>query len=339
MHFEKPPLPLLKIIDHGFATPFKSNKLDRSFTGSIYDSNGHICMYAQRTSQGHNEWNPSDPPTITRPSRPTNIKGRSLYLGHYTGHYGHFLIESLSRFWAINTNDNLNSYDNFIFHPFLHQCPPFKKYPPAALAFDAFKLTSKKIIIIDEYIGFDNITIPSALFEINHNVHKGMHDIYKSLISHAKFSQHPGIKFSELFNFLKSQTSINKIYISRRRTRGYHPMENEREVESIFINHGFFILHPEHYPYHKQLTLFNNAAVLAGAEGSGLHNSVFMTNGSKVIQIGTPRVPNGEIFNQKLCDSLSSVNSYSIPFKGIITRGNKAIYDLNFIHQSLCEIL
>ena len=108
--------PSLINIDYGFATPFASNKLDHSFTGSIYDAKGHICQNSQRTTLGNNEWNPNDTPSITPPSHLNFIKGRSLYLGHYTGHYGHFLIETLSRFWAIHKIDDHQFYDNFIFH-------------------------------------------------------------------------------------------------------------------------------------------------------------------------------------------------------------------------------
>lgn len=331
--------PKLINIENGFATPFSSNSSDHTFSGSIYDSNGDICPHALRTSLGCNEWNPNDYPSINLPSRPPIIRGRSLYLGHYTGHYGHFLIESLSRFWAINYPSEFSPYDNFIFHPFLHKCPPFKKFPPAVLAFDAFKLNPKKIILINQNIGFEKITIPSALFKINYDVNREMSNIYQTLINHAKLHQTNQKKFPDFFKIFNKPISINRIYLSRRRTSGYHPMQNEREVENLFINLGFFILHPEHHPYLKQLILFNTATVLAGVEGSGLHNSVFMPKGSKVIQIGTPREPTGEIFNQKLCDSLSSVISYAIPFKGEITRGNKARYDLNFIYQSLLEIL
>lgn len=326
-------------IENGFATPFSSNPLERSFSGSIYDGDGKICPFAQRTLLGVNEWNPNDSPTIKPPSRLPYIKGRSLYLGHYTGHYGHFLIESLSRFWAINITDESTSYDNFVFHPFLHHCPPFKKFPPATLAFDAFKISGKNIITINQLVGFEYITIPTALFQINYDVHHEMSNVYQILIRHAKFLENSKKNFIDLFIFFKKQPTSNKLYISRRRTKGYHPMQNEKEVESLFVNHGFFILHPEHLPFQKQLILLNNAAVLAGVEGSGLHNSVFMSKGNKIIQIGTPREPTGEILNQKLCDRLSAVSSYSIPFKGKITRGNKAIYDLNFIHQSLSEIL
>ena len=331
--------PSLINIDYGFATPFASNKLDHSFTGSIYDAKGHICQNSQRTTLGNNEWNPNDTPSITPPSHLNFIKGRSLYLGHYTGHYGHFLIETLSRFWAIHKIDDHQFYDNFIFHPFLHQCPSFKKFAPAALAFKAFDILDKNIFLIDQCTGFENISVPSSLFQINFGVRQEMKNIYNQLVNYSKTNQpQRGSLHRILKKFYKSPTS-DKIYLSRRRTKGYHPMLNEKEVESVFKHHGFFILHPEHYSYQDQLLLLNNASVLAGAEGSGLHNSVFMTQGQKVIQIGTPRQPSGDILNQRLCNSLAEVISYHIPCQGNITRGNKAIYDLNFIHTSLGEIL
>jgi capsular polysaccharide biosynthesis protein len=326
-------------IDHGFVTPFLSNPSERSFTGAVYDAKGHICQNSQRTTLGNNEWNPNDASSIKPPSDLSIIKGRSLYLGHYTGHYGHFLIETLSRFWAIHDINDLHFYDNFIFHPFLHECPSFKKFAPAALAFKAFDIVDKNIIIIDRHVGFEKISVPSSLFQINFGVRQEMNNIYKKLVHHSNLTQPQRRDLRHIFRYFNKAPASDKIYLSRRRTKGYHPMINEKEVESVFKHHGFFILHPEHYSYQDQLILLNKASVLAGAEGSGLHNSVFMTHGQKVIQIGTPREPSGDIFNQRLCNSLSNVISHHIPYQGNIARGNKAVYDLNFIHKSLGEIL
>ena len=339
MDANKLPTPSLINIDYGFATPFASNKQGRTFTGSIYDAKGHICQSSQRTTLGNNEWKPNDTASITPPSDLNFIKGRSLYLGHYTGHYGHFLIETLSRFWAIHHIDALQFYDHYIFHPFLHQCPSFKSFAPAALALKAFNILDKDIILIDQYTGFENISVPSSLFQINFGVRQEMRNTYNQLVNYSKSNQPQRSRLQHIVNFFNKAPVSDKVYVSRRRTKGYHPMRNEKEVEAVFKHHGFFILHPEHYSYQDQIILLNNASVLAGVEGSGLHNSVFMTRGQKVIQIGTPREPSGDILNQRLCNSLSDVISHHIPYHGNTIRGNKAIYDLNFIRKSLDEIL
>jgi hypothetical protein len=64
-----------------------------------------------------------------------------------------------------------------------------------------------------------------------------------------------------------------------------------------------------------------------------------MKNGSRVISIGTPRVPSGDIFNQRLCDSLSGVQANFIDFKGKMAPKNRAIYDIQHIKELLPSII
>ena len=116
-------------------------------------------------------------------------------------------------------------------------------------------------------------------------------------------------------------------------------MVNERAVERAFAAEGFKIFHPERWKFEQQVAIFDRTEVLAGVEGSALHNSVFMKSGGQVISIGTPRVPSGDIFNQRLCDSLSGVQADFIGFKGSMAPKNRAIYDIQHIKERLPSIL
>ena len=114
------------------ATPTVAETSSRTFSGVIYDSQGLICRAAQRTRNGVNEWTPSDSGAIAVDVSTKYIPGRSLYLGHYTGHYGHFLIETLARLWPLlGTTLHEAGYDRVVFHPFLHKTPAVNKFSPA----------------------------------------------------------------------------------------------------------------------------------------------------------------------------------------------------------------
>lgn len=116
-------------------------------------------------------------------------------------------------------------------------------------------------------------------------------------------------------------------------------MVNERAVERIFVDAGFKVLHPERWSFEQQVALFQRAEVVAGVEGSALHNSVFMRHGARVINIGTAREPSGDILNQRLCDSLSGAVSSHVPFQGSVVRGHKAVYDLDFLEQAVASLI
>lgn len=329
----------IEVVQHGFATPLHINKNRKTFSGAIYDCNGQIIVESQRTKCGDNEWSPEDPENIIKPNRLRNINGNSLYLGHYTGHYGHFLLESLARFWVLLEEDiSIKKFDHFIFHPFLHKAPYPEDFSPARICFGCFGIDSKKIIILDDYHEFETIAVPQPLFEINHKVHKDMIDVYNEVKRYGVRLKSSRVGF---INQLKGWTNAGdlKLYVSRRKAKGYHPMLNELDVEKIFINQGYKIFHPEKWTFQQQLAIFNRAKIIAGVEGSGLHNSVFMGQETTVISIGTPRNPSGKILNQYLCNRLSGVKGEYIEFKGNINHKNRAIYDIDHLRSELLKII
>ena len=331
--------PRVHYLKNAIATPTILDHVSKNFTGVVYDSSGDICIDAQRSSAEANEWQPSDVQRIT-PSKPKDhVPGKSLYLGHYTSHYGHFLLETLSRFWVLEGKTPISSnYDYVVFHPFVHKTPSVERFSPAKISFAAFGIPSNKVLILKEQQSFEHLTVPQSLFEINSHVAPSMSGVYKQILTYALSLP------SHKVGFLRSLTGWAgdgdlKIYVARRRARGYHPMRNERAVENVFRDLGFKILHPERWRFEQQVALFQRADVLAGVEGSALHNSVFMRAGTRVISIGTPREPSGDILNQRLCDSLSGVSSTSIPFVGQVVGGLKARYDVEFLRSHLKTLL
>lgn len=322
-------------VENGYATTTTTNETMHTFQGALYDQNNHLINESQRTTRGDNEWNPDDPVHITRKADAARLHGNSLYLGHYTGHYGHFLLETLGRFWFFLDEDNKNNnYDNFVFHPFLHKTPSPENFSPAKICFECFGIDFKKFRLIERPVCIDNITIPQSCFEINHTVDKRMAEVYSAVKNYGKSLPTSQVGLIDKILGWKNKGDL-KLYLSRRKTKGYRPMLNEREVEKIFLKAGFKIFHPERWSFEQQLAIFDRTKVLAGIEGSALHNSVFMQAGTQVLTLGTPRIPSGKILNQDLCNSLSKVNINYIQFKGIVNEKNKAVYDLNHIKQEL----
>ena len=331
--------PRVHYLKNAIATPTGLDHVSKTFTGVVYDSSGDICIDAQRSSTEANEWQPSDVQRITPSKSKDHLPGKSLYLGHYTGHYGHFLLETLSRFWVLKGQTPISSnYDYVVFHPFVHKTPSVERFSPAKISFAAFGIPSNKVLILKEQQSFEHLTVPQSLFEINSHVAPAMSGVYKQILTYALSLPSHKVGFLRSLIGWAGDGDL-KIYVARRRARGYHPMINERAVERIFRELGFKILHPESWRFEQQVALFQRADVLAGVEGSALHNSVFMRSEALVINIGTVREPTGDILNQRLCDSLSGVVPIHIPFKGEILRGSKAVYDIEFLKEALAAAL
>lgn len=323
-------------IINGYATQTTTDEKSHTFRGALYDQDNNLIEKSQRNKFGDNEWNPDDPVKVSREINPVRLKGNSIYLGHYTGHYGHFLLETLNRFWFLVNVATAKEYDNFVFHPFLHKTPSPNAFSPAKICFECFGIDFKKFKLIGENICFDNITIPESCFDINYSVDKRMAGVYGAIKKYANRlpSSKPGI-MNKILGWRESDDL--KIYLSRRKAKGYHPMQNEVEIEKIFVKAGFRVLHPERWSFEQQLAIFDRTKVLAGVEGSALHNSVFMQSGAQVVSLGTPRVPSGHILNQDFCNSLSGVNIHYVEFKGKLNSKSKALYDVAHIERELAN--
>ena len=76
----------------------------------------------------------------------------------------------------------------------------------------------------------------------------------------------------------------DRIFISRRIAK--RACRNAAEVEELFVRHGFTLVYPEDLPLPDQVAMFRRADVIAGFAGSGLFNTCFVTEPTRVIQIG-----------------------------------------------------
>ncbi len=73
---------------------------------------------------------------------------------------------------------------------------------------------------------------------------------------------------------VRNLTTPDKIYLSRSRVND-RKLTNEAEVERLFDRHGFAIIYPETHSVQTQITLLANARLVAGPSGSGLFNLAF----------------------------------------------------------------
>ena len=328
----------IRTVISGFATPMLANPERRTFRGAIFDAQSQLVTESQRTRHGDNEWNPDDPANCKEFNSAQKLSGRSLYLGHYTGHYGHFLLETLNRVWPLLTPGRVKLYDHFVFHPFLHDTPDPLSFSPAKVCFQAFGIDPARFHLIQQPTFFGQIDIPAPQFDINHSVNPVMTKVYQTILKHGLSMPTSKIGWFQRLRGWPDSGEL-KLYISRRKAKGYHPVENDEQVQSVFKAMGFRIFHPEKWSFEQQLALIQRAHILAGTEGSALHNSVFMRPKCHVLTIGTPRVPSGRILNQDLCNGLSGVQNHYIEFKGQETVNYSAIYDTQHLRLALNQWL
>jgi hypothetical protein len=99
--------------------------------GCLYDAEGVRADLSVRAGGVGGDQAMSIDPDLLPPGQRggTWLSGRTLYLGTFMNHYGHFITESLSRYWR----QEAAGFDHFVAYPFMHdhgeiRVRPFHRY-------------------------------------------------------------------------------------------------------------------------------------------------------------------------------------------------------------------
>ncbi|MEP6515422.1 tetratricopeptide repeat protein [Microcoleus vaginatus] len=90
-----------------------------------------------------------------------------------------------------------------------------------------------------------------------------------------------------LKGIITSSSYPKRIYISRSKAR-YRRVLNEEDVVEVLENFGFVSILPESLSLAEQIAHFYHAEVIVAAHGSGLTNTIFCRQGTKVIELVSP---------------------------------------------------
>lgn len=193
------------------------------------------------------------PPVGTRPdlsaikSAPMDERA-VLFCGQAHTHFGHFVMETISRlWWGLE-----NNFDGpFIFT----QSMRFKE---RKFVFDFLKHIgiADRTELVFEPRRYRTITIPEAGFVARQSIH---------------------LKSLETIGAIKSKVekgALEKIYLTRSRISTGR-LVGEQYVEDVFRQNGFTIVSPEMLSVTEQIRLASGAKVIAGSRGSAMHWTLF----------------------------------------------------------------
>jgi len=90
-----------------------------------------------------------------------------------------------------------------------------------------------------------------------------------------------------LKGIIPSSSYPKRIYISRSKAR-YRRVLNEEDVVEVLEQFGFVSILPESMSLAEQIAHFHHAEVIVAAHGSGLTNTIFCRQGTKVIELVSP---------------------------------------------------
>lgn len=311
-----------EIVSGGFVTP--TVIADGKVSGCVYRADGSKVALSERFGGWNGDLVSSVNPDCTE--RPNCIErtGTGLYLGPLmAGHYGHFITEGLSTFWIFEQIRS-DEFDYFLFSPFVFGMA----IPEYALqCLEAFGIDPGKVVIVgNEGFSFEEIVVPERLFRLNHSADSSLRWVYQEI--NRKLAVNGSL--------------LQKVYVSRRKLslrKLTRVMANEVLVENLFQQAGFTVIYPEELSFSEQVDLFKRVSVLAGSSGSALHNSLFMSQGAKLIELGDPRHGGDRAPTQKLCDLISGVDHILVPFIGKLrANGGASSLDIEVLRKKLVDV-
>lgn len=187
--------------------------------------------------------------------------GAHLYGGLLVPHFGHFIMESLARLWALTKVSGLES----VVYVAGEGIPirPTKEgvaevFLPAHIEEMAALLGLPPLTVVHgRAVQFERLIVPSQIFGFTQpQGHEAFHDFIhrlRAVTDHA--------------------TSPTHIYVSRRKIAetGAGGILCEEVIEENLRNYGFEVVYPEELSVERQLQTYNKATKLVFAEGSATH--------------------------------------------------------------------
>jgi hypothetical protein len=241
-----PPGPMT-VVRHALIMPLKGT-LDR-FSGGVFQ--GEECLPASLL------WRDREPKPYGLPAPPEAVReawgegegcadrleGDYFFGGYLFRHYGHFLIETLSRLYALKGCAPVP----VVFSSTHRQIMPWQH--------EAFKLLGLRnpIVKLTRPAVVDRLILAAPGFVLPDSVTPEQMDA--------------------LGVFPAPPRTGKKIWLSRGSYVG-GGLLNERQLEPLLEAMGWEIVHPEFLPLRKQVALIASSARVAGLDGSAFHTAL-----------------------------------------------------------------
>ncbi|ESQ88908.1 hypothetical protein ABAC460_14095 [Asticcacaulis sp. AC460] len=190
-----------------------------------------------------------------------------IYCGYMNPHFGHFLINTLSRFWDVAYLRGMRA--KFVYHGV--DIAAMYSLPFVRAIFEAMGLIREDFVTFDTPTRLSNLIVPDTSFQEQRAGFTRFRDLCLDL----------GRKLSP-----KSDAEPNErpIYYSKSRLQsGVGGFDNEAEFETVMAGLGVDIVYPETLSLAEQIRLLNSRSLVFGTAGSFLHNTIFCESDARFV--------------------------------------------------------
>lgn len=285
----------LVTLDEALVTPYAAGPLrgevgpQRWISGAVHDADGALVRASQRRWHGDPQ-NPmaADPETVPLPDSARRLAGTWRYAGHWAGHFGHFLVETLPNLWP--NPDQVGPLAGTLLHrpargALLAPGRPLQEPTMTPWQHDLIALA-----------GVD----PAGVRIVHGRPLRVQRLVVGSRpVLLKKWAQPEAVAlWQRVSDAVGTRGPDRRVYLSRTRfhaadgtARARTESTDDARLDATFAEAGFAVVHPETLSIAEQIALVRGADVLAGLSGSALHLSVFARPGSRVLTLGDRRSP------------------------------------------------
>ncbi|PRE86563.1 glycosyltransferase family 61 protein [Burkholderia multivorans] len=233
------------------------------FGQTIVTSDGHLVDGSYGTMDGNRDL-PGDilhkeagEFRYQGPQFAEELPGVYYLIGNVHRHFGHVLLEGLTRLWAL---------------PFFEENPTVRfaiyedEIKPFALTLlELAGVDLDRIVTIPKAAILEKLVVPSPSMRSHRWIAPQQMEVWRTISAHVA-GVSPG-------------RPTRKVYLSRKSVPD-RPLTNELEVENFFVTQGFEVICPEAIGLKEQIKIANESCVLAGPVGSQMYLAAFQQKGS-----------------------------------------------------------
>lgn len=215
----------------------------------VFDAEGHFVPYTSKRMYSKSEYKiPKD--AYVSNGQEEYYDEEVVYIGFLRGHWGHFIVDSSIRLWALGTQEcqnkriliKIEGMESFYYK-----------------LFEQLGVEKERLLQIDKPARFKKILVPELAYLPERYISK------EFLMPFDRVAA----------NINLDKEAYKKIYLSRVHfARGKKEL-GEKEIQDIFEANGFKILYPEELSMEEQIWYYKNCEVLVTTNGTVAHNIVF----------------------------------------------------------------
>ncbi|MEH3146506.1 MAG: glycosyltransferase family 61 protein [Methylobacterium frigidaeris] len=199
---------------------------------------------------------------------PAAPEAEYLYLGHLVPHYGHFIIDSLSRLWPLAAREGRPL--RLLIHTF-DPLPAFGALDFLRSILGRLGLSPEDLVAFDRPTRLTRLIVPAPSFLAQVEAHIVFADLCRRI----------GAGF---YDPAEADADERPLYLSKSRlATGIARIANEDDLVGELDRRGVEIAYPERLAFGEQVRLLSRRRLILGSTGSAFHTTIFAAPGRRLI--------------------------------------------------------